>query len=194
MESTMTLTELFIIAVGLSCDAFAAAICRGLSIKNISFRNALLVGLYFGGFQAAMPLIGYMIGTGFSDLVNKLDHWIALALLVFIGGKMIFDSFKKEEQCKTDAAPLGISKMLPIAIATSIDALAVGVTFAFLKVKILPAVTFIGLVTLILSMIGVKIGNMFGTKYKNKAEFMGGIILVLMGVKILLNHLGIIDF
>lgn len=190
----MNLAELFIIAAGLSCDAFAAGICRGLSIKKVSFKNALAVGLYFGGFQAAMPLIGYMIGTGFSDLVNKLDHWIALALLVFIGGKMIFDSFKKEEQCKADTAPLGISKMLPIAIATSIDALALGVTFAFLKVHILPAVTFIGFVTLILSMIGVKIGNMFGMKYKSKAEFTGGLILVLMGIKILLNHLGIIDF
>ncbi|MFA7672834.1 MAG: manganese efflux pump MntP family protein [Clostridia bacterium] len=190
----MTLTELFIIAVGLSCDAFAAAICRGLSIKKVSFKNALVVGLYFGGFQAAMPLIGYLIGTGFSDLVNRLDHWIALVLLVFIGGKMIFDSFKKEEECKCDTAPLGISKMLPLAVATSIDALAVGVTFAFLKVEILPAVAFIGSVTLILSMIGVKIGNMFGMKYKRKAEFAGGLILVLMGIKILINHLGIINF
>jgi putative Mn2+ efflux pump MntP len=194
MESVMTLAELFIIAVGLSCDAFAAAICRGLSIKKVSFKNTLVVGLYFGGFQAAMPLIGYLIGTGFSDLVNKLDHWIALVLLVFIGGKMIFDSFKKEEECDCETAPLGMSKMLPLAIATSIDALAVGVTFAFLKVEILPAVTFIGSVTLILSMIGVKIGNLFGTKYKRKAEIAGGIILILMGIKLLLNHLGIISF
>lgn len=193
----MTLWELLLIAVGLSMDAFAVAICKGLSLKNITWKESLTIGLYFGGFQAAMPVIGYFIGTGFSLFIQKWDHWIAFILLVIIGFKMIIESFKKSCDINKDnnaVNPLSFKKMLPLAIGTSIDALAVGVTFAFLSVNILPAVSFIGIITLTLSFIGVYIGNYFGCRSKSKAELAGGIILVMMGVKILLNHLEVIYF
>lgn len=188
----MNLLELFIIAVGLSMDAFAVSICKGLSLKRLKFKNALTVGLYFGIFQGGMPLIGYILGVQFQDKITAFDHWIAFVLLCIIGLKMIKESLEKEPEEETaldEVEELGFKNMTVLAIATSIDALAVGVTFAFLNVDIVPAVSFIGIVTLVLSMIGVKIGNIFGTKYKSKAELAGGIILVLMGAKILIEHL-----
>lgn len=188
----MGLIELFILAVGLSMDAFAVSICKGLSLGKIKFKHMAVAGLWFGGFQALMPLIGYFLGVGFSELVSKFSHWIAFALLVIIGGNMIKEALGKEEE---DAdASMAPKKMFLLAIATSIDALAVGVTFAFLEVSIIPAVSFIGLVTFAFSAAGVKIGSLFGTKYKSKAEITGGVILILLGIKILLNGLGIISF
>lgn len=183
----MSLVELFILAVGLSMDAFAVSICKGLAIKKIDIKKMAIVGLYFGAFQAAMPFIGYILGVRFQDSITAIDHWIAFILLSVIGGNMIKEAMDKEEG---DAdASLKFKTMLILAVATSIDALAVGVTFAFLKVDIVPAVSFIGIITLTLSMLGVKIGNVFGIKYKSKAELAGGIILILMGIKILIQHL-----
>lgn len=190
----MSLFELFIIAVGLSMDAFAVAVCKGLSMRRATLKNALIIGLYFGVFQAGMPLIGYFLGISLADQITAYDHWIAFALLAIIGGKMIFESFHGETDGDKEGGDVSFKKMLPLAIATSIDALAVGVSFAFLRVSIFPAVTFIGVVTLTLSMLGVKIGNIFGAKFKSKAELAGGVILILMGVKILLEHLEIIRF
>jgi len=208
----MSVPELLIIAIGLSMDAFAVAACAGLTMPKVTIKKSLIVGLYFGGFQALMPLIGNMLAIQFADKIIAFDHWIAFGLLCFIGGKMILGSFKKEgcrdrecpaEPCTDRECPGGErpdtketslkpATMLPLAIATSIDALAVGVSFAFLKVDIVPAVLSIGVTTLVLSMGGVKIGNLFGTRFKSKAELAGGIILVLMGLKILLEHTGII--
>lgn len=193
----MGLWELLVIAVGLSMDAFAVAICKGLSMKKMSWKNGIITGLYFGGFQAGMPLIGYLLGTGFKDMITSIDHWIAFALLVLIGANMVKESLEKEEECgccKEEDASFDAKTMIPLAVATSIDALAVGVTFAFLSVDIVPAVSFIGVITFFLSVLGVKIGNVFGTKYKAKAELAGGVILILMGIKILLEHLGVLSF
>ena len=189
----MNLIELFILAVGLSMDAFAVAICAGLTMPKATIKKALIVGLYFGIFQAGMPLIGYFAGSLFADKITAYDHWIAFALLCFLGGKMIWESLKKEEASgEEQEASLGPKKMLPLAVATSIDALAVGVSFAFLRVSIVPAVTFIGITTLAISMAGVKIGHVFGRRFKSKAELAGGIILVLIGLKILIEHLEVI--
>jgi len=190
----MSVVELFILAVGLSMDAFAVAICKGLCMRKVTIKKAGIVGLYFGIFQAGMPLIGYILGSQFSDKISSIDHWIAFILLSLIGISMIKEALEKNEEneCSIEEAELSFKNMSILAIATSIDALAVGVTFAFLKVNIVPAVSFIGVTTLILSMIGVKIGNIFGVKYKSKAELFGGIILILMGIKILLEHLGIL--
>lgn len=185
----MQLWELFVIAVGLSADAFAVAICKGLSVKKIEKKHALIVGLYFGGFQAFMPLIGYFLGSKFQSLITEFDHWLALILLAAIGINMIKESF---EDCDELDASFSFRSMLPMAVATSIDALAVGITFAFLNVNIIPAVSFIGVITFILSAIGLVIGNRFGARFKSKAELLGGIVLVLMGVKIVLEHLGIL--
>lgn len=186
----MSALELFILAVGLSMDAFAVSVCKGLAMKKITLKKSFIVGLYFGIFQAGMPLIGYFLGSAFSEKISNIDHWIAFVLLSLIGASMIKEALSKEEEEELEDAELGFKNMSVLAIATSIDALAVGVTFAFLKVSIIPAVSFIGMTTLILSMIGVKIGNIFGTKYKSKAEIVGGIILICMGIKILLEHLG----
>lgn len=185
----MTLTTLFILAVGLSMDAFAVSVCKGLALKKITIKNAALVGLWFGGFQALMPGIGYFLGVQFQSKIEALDHWIAFVLLTLIGANMIKESFSKEESAANDS--LSVKSMLVLAIATSIDALAVGITLAFLNVQIIPAVSFIGIITFILSVIGIKIGNIFGTKYKSHAELAGGVILILLGLKILLEHLGI---
>ena len=184
----MSLTELFIIAVGLSMDAFAVAVC----MPRMSWKGALIVGLYFGGFQAAMPLLGYFLGSKFSMAIRAYDHWVAFLLLVLIGAGMVKESFEKDESCAN--ASLDVRGMVLLAVATSIDALAVGVTFAFLNVDIVPAVSFIGAVTFTLSMVGVKVGNAFGCKYKSRAELAGGAILILMGLKILLEHLGLLAF
>ena len=183
----MSTYELFIIAVGLSMDALAVAICKGLSMAKMSWRKGIIVGLWFGGFQALMPLIGYLLGAQFESKITAFDHWIAFILLGLIGGNMIREGVSGDEE-KTDDS-VSIKSMLPLAIATSIDALAVGVTFAFLRVTIAYAVSFIGVITLLLSTVGVKVGNVFGARYKSKAEIAGGVILILMGLKILIEHL-----
>ena len=188
----MSLTELFVIAVGLSMDAFAVAVCKGLSMRKMSWKKGVIVALYFGIFQGAMPLIGYILGVQFQGSIQAVDHWIAFVLLGLIGANMIRESLSKEEE-KTDDS-VSFKSMSVLAVATSIDALAIGVTFAFLQVDIIPAVSFIGVTTFVLSLIGVKIGNVFGSRYKSKAEFIGGLILILMGLKILLEHLNIISF
>lgn len=190
----MGLLELFLIAVGLSMDAFAVAICKGLCMKKCTWRKGAIVGLYFGIFQGGMPLIGYFLGVQFKDMITSIDHWIAFVLLALIGANMVKEALTDddEEVCKADGDELAVKEMLGLAVATSIDALAVGVTFAFLQVQIVPAVSFIGVTTFLISMAGVKIGNIFGAKYKTKAEFAGGVILILMGLKILLEHLGIL--
>ena len=186
----MSLFSLFIIAVGLSMDAFAVSICKGLAMQKINLRKAGIVGLWFGGFQALMPFIGYLLGSQFEQYITAIDHWIAFVLLGLIGASMIKEALSKEEECANDS--LDCKTMFLLAVATSIDALAVGVTFAFLQVEIVPAVSFIGIITFTLSVIGVKVGNIFGTRYKSKAELAGGMILVVMGIKILLEHLGIL--
>lgn len=184
----MGLLEIFILAVGLSMDAFAVSICKGLSVKTLRPKHALTAGLYFGGFQAGMPLVGYLLGKQFEALITGIDHWIAFALLGIIGANMIRESFSEPDELNDSFNP---KTMLPLAVATSIDALAVGVTLACLNVSILPAISLIGATTFVLSAIGIKIGNVFGAKFKSKAEFVGGAVLILMGTKILLEHLGI---
>ena len=185
----MGIFELFVLAVGLSMDAFAVSVCKGLSLGRISAKHMCIAGAWFGGFQALMPAIGYFLGSFFADLITKYDHWIAFILLLFIGGKMVKESFGGDENVD---GSMDVKSMFILAVATSIDALAVGVTFAFLKVSIAPAVIFIGCVTFICSAIGVKIGSIFGMKYKSKAELFGGLILVAIGVKILLEGIGIL--
>jgi len=187
----MTLLSLFIIAVGLSMDAFAVSICKGLAMEKITVKKALIVGAWFGGFQALMPSLGYLLGSRFESYITAIDHWIAFVLLCIIGANMVREAFSKEEERESDS--LDVKTMFLLALATSIDALAVGVTFAFLQVNIVPAVLFIGCITFTLSAIGVKVGNVFGLRYKSKAELAGGIILILMGIKILLEHLGILN-
>lgn len=197
----MGLIQLSILSVGLSMDAFAVAIGKGLSMKKISIKKAGIVGLYFGIFQAGMPLLGYFLGVQFRDKITSIDHWIAFILLAIIGINMIRESRENESEIAVELASdentnenngddlLAFKKMSVLAIATSIDALAVGVTFAFLKINIVLAASFIGIITFVLSMTGVKVGHVFGTIYKSKAEFIGGLILILMGMKILFEHL-----
>lgn len=187
----MGLVELFVLAIGLSMDAFAVSICKGLSVQELKVKHALLVGLYFGGFQALMPVIGYFAGNSFADLISAYDHWVVFVLLLLIGGNMIKEAFKEEEELNPS---FDVKTMLLLAIATSIDALAVGVSFAFLKVNIIYAAAFIGVTTFICSLIGIKVGNLFGSKYKTKAELAGGVILIIIGCKVLLEHLGVITF
>ena len=186
----MGLLELFILAVGLSMDAFAVSVCKGLAMQKITVKKAAVVGIWFGGFQALMPALGYLLGSQFKDSITAIDHWIAFILLGIIGGNMIREACSGE--CEKENDSLDIKTMFLLAVATSIDALAVGITFAFLKVNIAAAVSFIGVTTFVISAAGVKIGNIFGTKYKSKAELAGGIILILLGLKILLEHLGIL--
>lgn len=185
----MGLLELFILAVGLSMDAFAVSICKGLSVGRVRPVHMLTAGLWFGGFQALMPFLGWLLGSQFEALITNIDHWIAFVLLVFIGGNMVKESRSDEEHQDGSFSP---AAMLPLAVATSIDALAIGVTFAFLSVDIGPAVGFIGCTTLVLSAIGVWVGGFFGDRWKAPAERFGGIVLILMGCKILLEHLGIL--
>lgn len=186
----MGIIELFLLAVGLSMDAFAVSVCKGLAMEKCSFKNAAVCGVWFGGFQALMPTLGYLLGYQFRGYITAIDHWIAFLLLGIIGFNMIHESFSKEEHAESSS--LDIKTMLVLAIATSIDALAVGITFAFLPdTNIVAAVLFIGMVTFVLSSIGAKVGNVFGARYKSKAEFAGGLILVLLGIKILLEHLGV---
>ena len=185
----MGLLELFIIAVGLSMDAFAVSICKGLSVGRVRLGHMLTAGLWFGGFQALMPFLGWLLGSQFEALITNIDHWIAFVLLAFIGGSMVKESRSEEERQDSSFSP---AAMLPLALATSIDALAVGVTFAFLQVDIAPAVAFIGVITFLFSAAGVKIGSVFGARYRSGAELFGGCVLILMGVKILLEHLDIL--
>ena len=227
----MGLLELFILAVGLSMDAFAVSICKGLALPKINLKSAGIVGLWFGAFQALMPLIGYLLGVNFRSYIVSIDHWIAFVLLALIGANMIKEALSDDDEeeeaeirnlkrgpeegtigvCSLDSCSisptgqvalsradnrikeiLGFKTMFLLAVATSIDALAMGVTFAFLNVNIIPAISFIGVVTFTCSAIGVKIGNIFGLKYKSKAEIAGGVILILLGCKILIEHLGIL--
>lgn len=191
----MSIAELLILAVGLSMDAFAVAVCKGLALGKVTLKESSIVGAWFGGFQALMPAIGFFLGSTFEEYIVKFDHWIAFVLLGLIGANMIKEAFSGEEE-KADGC-LGFKAMLLMAIATSIDALAVGITFAFLIPtvgKMLVAVLMIGVITFCLSGVGVKVGSVFGAKYKSKAEFAGGAILILLGLKILLEHLGIINF
>ena len=188
----MEIYEILLIGIGLAMDAFAVSICKGLSMKKMNWKNAVIIALYFGVFQALMPLIGYFLGMTFESIVTTFDHWVAFALLTLIGGGMIKESFDDEDDKKNDR--VDFKTMVVFAKATSIDALAVGITFAFFDVNIVLAVSIIGIITFIISVLGVKIGNRFGDKYQNKAQLMGGIILVLLGFKILLEHLGIISF
>lgn len=207
----MGIAELFLLALGLAMDAFAVSICKGLATKKLEIKHMCIAGLWFGGFQALMPIIGYYLGSTFAGYITKIDHWIAFVLLVFIGLNMIKEAVEKPKcttgecqngQCSIDdnsnsynnesikkGNPFGVKTMFIMAVATSIDALAVGVTFAFLNVNLWVAVTFIGVVTFIMSAVGIKIGNVFGDKYKSKAELAGGIILILLGVKILVEVL-----
>jgi len=185
----MNLLELFALALGLSMDAFAVAVCIGLALPKADLKSALIVGIYFGGFQAAMPLVGYLAAYQFAGQIAMFSHWIVFGLLCFLGLKMLWGSRKKaDDQPSGGQAALRFAKMLPAALATSVDAMAVGVSFAFLYVDVVLAVVIIGVLTLAVSMCGVKIGNMFGAKFKSKAEMAGGIILVLMGVRVLLGH------
>ena len=172
-------------------DAFAVSVCKGLAMPKCTFKKAAIVGLWFGGFQALMPAIGYVLGAQFQETIASIDHWIAFVLLALIGGNMIHEALDNDEE-EADAS-LDVKTMFLLAVATSIDALAIGITFAFLKVNIIPAVCFIGIVTFIISFAGVKIGNVFGARYKNKAEIVGGVILILLGLKILLEHLGFLE-
>ena len=191
-KKNMNLATLFVLAVGLSMDAFAVAVCKGLAMQKITVGKAAIVGGWFGSFQALMPAIGYVLGYQFKDRIMAVDHWIAFVLLVLIGFNMGKEALSGKEECEETDAGLGVKEMFVLAVATSIDALAVGVTFAFLEVNIVAAVLFIGVITFLLSMAGVKVGNVFGTRYKAKAELAGGIILILLGIKILLEHLGIV--
>ena len=182
----MSYWEIFIIGVGLSMDAFAVSVCKGLSVRKVRPRHCLTAGVYFGGFQALMPLLGWLLGRQFESLIKSVDHWIAFVLLALRGANMLREAFGEDEAQNDSFTP---RVMLPLAVATAIDALAVGVTFAFLSVDILPSVALIGATTFALSAAGVKIGSVFGTRLKSKAEIAGGVILILIGLKILIEHL-----
>ena len=184
----MGLIELICIAVGLSMDAFAVAICKGLSLRKCTWQKQGIVGLYFGVFQAGMPLLGYLLGMQFKEMITSIDHWIAFILLALIGANMIKEALSSDDdECQDDSLRLG--DLIMLSIATSIDALAVGITFAFFNVSLLLSVSMIGIITFIICVIGVKVGNVFGEKYKSKAELAGGLILIVMGAKILIDHL-----
>lgn len=185
----MGIFEIILIGISLAMDAFAVAVCKGLAMPKVDWKKAVIIALYFGVFQALMPIIGYFLGISFSDMVTKIDHWIAFSLLAVIGGNMIKESYDDELEKRNDN--VDFKTMIVLAIATSIDALAVGVTFSFLKTDILISASFIGIITFLMSLLGVKIGNVFGDKFQNKAEFAGGTILILIGLKILTEHLGI---
>lgn len=185
----MNLFGIVFIAIGLAMDAFAVAVCKGLSLKKITIKNSIIIGFYFGFFQCIMPIVGYFLGISFEEVVTKVDHWVAFFLLVVIGYNMLKEIGEKESESFDDR--LNFKSMFPLAVATSIDALAIGITFAFLKVDIISSSLLIGLITFVLSVIGVVIGNKFGSKYEKKAQLVGGIILIFMGIKILFEHLNI---
>ena len=186
--------ELILLSVGLAMDAFAVAICKGLNMRKMNYKNALILALFFGGFQALMPAIGYLLGKQFEKYITSIDHWIAFILLSIIGIQMIAESFKKDDDKEEDADKLNLKEYFMLAIATSIDALAVGISLAFLNVSLVKSISFIGIITFVLSFAGVFIGNKFGVRFKKKAEIAGGVILILIALKILLEHLGVINF
>lgn len=188
----MSIFEIIVISFGLAMDAFAVSVCKGLSMQKIMWKNTIIIACYFGLFQALMPVLGFLLGSSFAVIVKNIDHWIAFILLTIIGGNMIKESRDDEIEKRNDR--IDVKTMLVLSIATSIDALAVGITFAFFKINIILAVLIIGIITYILSILGVVIGNKFGDKLQNKAELIGGIILILIGTKILFEHLGIILF
>ena len=188
--------ELFLIGVGLSMDAFVVSICKGLGMSRLNMRQAAVISLFFGGFQAFMPLIGWALGSQLTDFITPIDHWIAFGLLAFVGGKMLWDAFHEDDEdegVQTDEK-LDLKELLMLAIATSIDALAVGITFAFLQVAIVPSITIIGLTAFVISFAGVAVGHFFGARFEKPATIVGGVVLILIGVKILLEHLGVIAF
>lgn len=186
----MNVLEILLIGVGLAMDAFAVSICKGLSVSKLTWKHALIPAVYFGGFQGLMPLMGWLLGIQFQSLITSVDHWIAFFLLLFIGANMIREALGGDEGETNDSFSFLI--MITLAVATSIDALAVGVTFAFLEVEIFAAISFIGIVTFVFSVLGIRIGNLFGIRFKSRAELAGGVILMGMGLKILLEHLGIL--
>jgi putative Mn2+ efflux pump MntP len=188
----MGVWELLLIAVGLSMDAFAAALCKGMGMKNRTPHHSAVIALFFGGFQALMPLLGWLLGKQFEKYITTVDHWVAFGLLAFIGGKMIYEVFQKDTCPREGGGELNLKELLMLAIATSIDALAVGITFAFLQVKIIPAISLVGVTTFVISYLGVFIGYRCGAKLKSKAELVGGLVLILIGVKILLEHLQVL--
>ena len=188
----MNFIDIFLIGVALSMDAFAVSICKGLSVKKVGAKHVLTVGVYFGGFQALMPTLGFLLGYRFESFITNIDHWIAFVLLALIGGNMIREALGEDKDNEND--DFSFKAMLPLAVATSIDALAVGISFAFLGVDIVTAALLIGATTFVLSGVGIFVGNIFGSKYKSKAELAGGVVLILIGLKILLEHLGIISF
>ena len=188
-EKSMGILELFLVGIGLSMDAFAVAVCKGLGMRRIDGRQTLVIALFFGGFQALMPLIGWGLGRQFERYITSFDHWIAFLLLAYLGGKMVWEALKGEEGVSSQ---FDLKELLVLAVATSIDALAVGITFAFLRVKILPAIVIIGCTTFVLSLVGVAIGNRFGSRYQQRSQIPGGVILILIGLKILLGHLGVL--
>jgi len=187
----MSVIEIFLIGVGLSMDAFAASVCKGLSMRKFSFRDALVIGLFFGAFQGMMPLLGWVCGRGFAESIGTYDNWLVFGFLSVIGGKMILEALKSNDR-KTEEYSLKIKELFILAVATSIDALAVGVTFSFMKVNILFSAGLIAATTLVLSMAGTAAGNKFGAKYKQRAEIFGGIILILIGVHSLLEGLSVV--
>lgn len=191
----MGFVELFLIAVGLSMDAFAVSVCKGLCMKRLDIRRAVVIALFFGVFQMVMPLVGWALGTQFEQYITPIDHWIAFVLLGFIGGKMLWEAFRgkgDETTCEIEEK-LDIPELTMLAVATSIDALAVGITFAFLGVDIVPSVILIGATTFVLALVGVAVGHRFGARYEKLANVVGGVVLVLIGTKILLEHLGIVS-
>ena len=195
-EKLVGFVELFMVGVGLSMDAFAVSVCKGLGMKRVNWRHAIVIAVLFGGFQALMPIAGWALGSGFASFIEPVDHWVAFILLLIIGGKMLVDAFRGDESatCEQAADRLDMRELLMMAVATSIDALAVGVTFAFLGVNVLFAASIIGVTTFALSFIGVITGNQFGARFERPATITGGAVLILIGVKILLEHLGLLSF
>ena len=189
----MSFIEVFLIAVGLAMDAFAVSVCKGLKMRRVDYKYTLIIAFFFGFFQAMMPAIGWLAGKQFESYINSIDHWIAFILLAFIGGRMVWEALHEDDEDDSHIV-YDFKEITMLAVATSIDALAVGISFAFLQVRILPSVTAIGVITFLLSIVGVLIGNRFGMKFKTKAEVAGGVILVLIGLKILLEGLGLINF
>lgn len=189
----MSLLEIILLSVGLAMDAFSVAVCKGLSMKKIDYKGGAVTALFFGGFQALMPIIGYFLGNRFESYINAFSHWVGFVLLGFIGGKMIFEVFHSQDEENANEYHLDIKELFVLAIATSIDALAVGIVFAAEKTNLILSVSMIGIITFILSFAGIIIGNKFGSKHEKKAELAGGTVLILIGLKILLQGLGVID-
>lgn len=186
----MNLIEIILVSIGLAMDAFAVSVCKGLSIRKVNLNKIVIIGGYFGLFQGLMPMIGFFLGNIFGNIIVSVDHWVAFILLIMIGYNMLRDAFSKESDSSDDR--VDFKAMFPLAIATSIDALAVGITLAFLKVNIIKSIFIIGIITFLISCFGVKVGNVFGNKYEKKAQMIGGVILIFMGIKILIEHLGLI--